>query len=134
MRRSSLTRSKADPFVLSGSLVTSGTRTFIATSVGANYQWGIIKAHLEEEQDQTPLQKKIDDMANVIGNVGIASAIATFIAMMVMKLYVKPAYLDEAGLFSHAFEAFIIRVMIVVVALQEGLPFLVTIALAYSTK
>ena len=43
-------------------------------------------------------------MANVIGNVGIASAIATFIAMMVMKLYVKLAYLDEVDLFAHALE------------------------------
>ena len=103
-RCSSLTCSKVDTFVLSGSTVTSRTRTFIATRVGANYQWGIIKAHLEEEQDQTPLQKKIDDMSNAIRNVGIASAIATLIAMMVMKLYVKLAYLDEGGLFAHALE------------------------------
>lgn len=133
-RRSSLTRSKVDPFVLSGCTVTAGTGTFIATSVGANSQWGIIKAHLEEEQDQTPLQEKLDAMANAIGNVGIASAIATFIAMMVMKLYVKPAYLDEVGVFAHALEAFIIGVTIVVVAVPEGLPLSVTIALAYSTK
>jgi Ca2+-transporting ATPase len=123
-----------DPFVLSGCIATAGTASFVAIAVGKESQWGIIKAHLEKEQDQTPLQEKLDTMANQIGNVGIASAIATFVAMMFMKLYVKPAYLDNVSVFNHALDAFIIGVTIVVVAVPEGLPLSVTIALSYSTK
>ncbi len=123
-----------DPFLLSGCTVTAGTATFIAIAVGKESQWGIIKAHLEKEQDQTPLQEKLDAMAEAIGNVGIAAAVATFIAMMAIKIFVKPEYLEETTLFAHALDAFIIGVTIVVVAVPEGLPLAVTIALAYSTK
>ncbi len=124
----------SDPFVLSGCIATAGTASFVAIAIGKESQWGVIKAHLEKEQDQTPLQEKLDVMANAIGDVGIASAVLTFIAMMVMKLVVKPTYLDDVSVFNHALDAFIIGVTIVVVAVPEGLPLSVTIALSYSTK
>ena len=37
----------------------------------------IIKAHLEKEQNQTPLQEKLDRMAEIIGYVGMAAAAMT---------------------------------------------------------
>mmetsp|Transcript_39 Transcript_39/g.80 ORF Transcript_39/g.80 Transcript_39/m.80 type:complete len:1082 (+) Transcript_39:405-3650(+) len=123
-----------DPFVLSGCIATAGTAEFIAIAVGKDSQWGIIKAHLEKEQDQTPLQEKLDSMAQIIGYVGMASAAATFLAMMFIYIVVQPEYLKDTSLFAHALEAFIIGVTIVVVAVPEGLPLAVTIALAYSTK
>jgi len=62
------------------------------------------------------------------------AAAMTFIAMMVIKIVVKPAYLDNTSVFTHALDAFIIAVTIVVVAVPEGLPLAVTISLAFSTK
>ena len=123
-----------DPFVLSGCTANAGAGTFVATAVGKDSQWGVIKSHLEKEQDQTPLQEKLDDMAAMIGYVGMAAALATFIAMMFIKLVVQPAYLDDVSVFNYALDAFIIGVTIVVVAVPEGLPLAVTISLAYSTK
>jgi plasma-membrane calcium-translocating P-type ATPase len=123
-----------DPFVLSGCIATAGTAEFLAIAVGKDSQWGIIKAHLEKEQDQTPLQEKLDHMAQVIGYVGMAAAAATFLAMMFIYCVVQPEYLKDTSFFAHALDAFIIGVTIVVVAVPEGLPLAVTIALAYSTK
>lgn len=123
-----------DPFVLSGCIATAGTAQFIAIAIGKDSQWGVIKAALEKEQDQTPLQEKLEWMAEMIGYVGMAAAAATFIAMMVIKIMVKPEYLADVSLFNHALDAFIIGVTIVVVAVPEGLPLAVAISLAYSTK
>lgn len=123
-----------DPFVLSGCTANAGAGTFVATAVGKDSQWGVIKSHLEKEQDQTPLQEKLDGMAAMIGYVGMAAALATFIAMMFIKLVVQPAYLEDVSVFNYALDAFIIGVTIVVVAVPEGLPLAVTISLAYSTK
>lgn len=123
-----------DPFVLSGCTVEAGTCQFLAIAVGTDSQWGIIKSKLDKEQDQTPLQEKLDDMAANIGYVGMACAGATFVAMMTIKIFFKPAYLDDISVFSYALEAFIIGVTIVVVAVPEGLPLAVTISLAFSTK
>ena len=123
-----------DPFVLSGCTVEAGSCQFVAIAVGKESQWGIIQSHLEKEQDQTPLQEKLDDMAALIGYVGMAAAGATFVAMMAIKIILKPAYLEEYSIFGYALEAFIIGVTIVVVAVPEGLPLAVTISLAFSTK
>jgi len=125
---------ETDPFVLSGCTTVAGTARFVAIAVGKNSQWGVIKSHLEKEQDETPLQEKLDDMAAMIGNVGIAAAAATFIAMMCIKIFINPEYLHDVSVFHHALEAFIIGVTIVVVAVPEGLPLAVTISLAFSTK
>ncbi len=124
----------SDPFLLSGCTIVAGSVRFVATAVGPNSQWGVIKSHLEKEQEETPLQEKLDDMAMKIGNVGIAAAAATFIAMMWIKLFIDPEYLRDVSVFKHALDAFIIGVTIVVVAVPEGLPLAVTISLAYSTK
>jgi len=124
----------ADPFLLSGCTAIAGSANFVAIAVGKNSQWGVIKSHLEKEQEQTPLQEKLDDMALAIGNVGIGAAIATFLAMMFIKVVVQPEYLDDVSVFNHALDAFIIGVTIVVVAVPEGLPLAVTISLAFSTK
>lgn len=123
-----------DPFVLSGCAATAGSATFVAIAVGKDSQWGIIKSKLEKEQEQTPLQEKLDDMAAMIGYVGMGAAAATFVAMMFIKIVVKPDYLEDVTVFHHALDAFIIGVTIVVVAVPEGLPLAVTIALAFSTK
>eukprot|EP00522_Entomoneis_paludosa_P018104 CAMPEP_0172445354 /NCGR_PEP_ID=MMETSP1065-20121228/5177_1 /TAXON_ID=265537 /ORGANISM="Amphiprora paludosa, Strain CCMP125" /LENGTH=1091 /DNA_ID=CAMNT_0013196157 /DNA_START=159 /DNA_END=3434 /DNA_ORIENTATION=+ len=123
-----------DPFMLSGCTVVAGSGQFLAIAVGKLSQWGIIKSKLEKEQEQTPLQEKLDDMAALIGYVGIAAAFATFVSMMFIKIVMDPAELAETSVFSYALEAFIIGVTIVVVAVPEGLPLAVTISLAFSTK
>lgn len=123
-----------DPFVLSGCTVQSGSGQFLAIAVGKESQWGIIKSHLETEQQQTPLQQKLDDMAAMIGYVGMGAAFATFITMMFIKIVIQPEYLNEHSILSYTLESFIIGVTIVVVAVPEGLPLAVTISLAFSTK
>jgi Ca2+-transporting ATPase len=125
---------ETDPFVLSGCTVTAGSAQFLATAVGKDSQWGVIKSHLEKEQEQTPLQEKLDDMAALIGYVGMGAAAATFVAMMAIKIFMQPEYLADVTVFHHALDAFIIGVTIVVVAVPEGLPLAVTIALAYSSQ
>ena len=126
--------STRDPFMLSGCTATAGSGQFLAIAVGKDSQWGVIKSHLEKEQEETPLQEKLDDMAAMIGYVGMVAAAATFVAMMCIKVFVKPDYLAGVSTFHHALDAFIIGVTIVVVAVPEGLPLAVTISLAFSTK
>jgi len=125
---------KNDPFLLSGCTVMNGSTRAVVIAVGKRSQWGVIKSKLVVEHGQTPLQEKLDDMAATIGYVGMAAAAATFIAMMFIHIVVKPPYLKDTSVFTHALDAFIIAVTIVVVAVPEGLPLAVTISLAFSTK
>jgi P-type E1-E2 ATPase len=119
-----------DCFLLSSCLITEGESVkAIVIGIGAFSQWGKIKATLVGKNENTPLQEKLEVMAGQIGQIGLVFAILTFIAS-VIGVFVRPSeYSTSAGIIN----AFILSVVIVVVAIPEGLPLAVTISLAYST-
>lgn len=120
-----------DCFLLSSCLVTTGEEVrAMVIGIGPKSQWGKIKANLVTEAVNTPLQDKLEEMAQQIGMLGLVFAVLTFI-VMVISIWARHHGEDVVGGF---LEAFILAVTIVVVAIPEGLPLAVTIALAYSTK
>lgn len=80
-----------------------------------------------------PLEK-LDTLAGQIGNFGTAAAVATFVALIIMRFYRPDLRNPQDNLVEHIVKSFIIAVTIVVVAVPEGLPLAVTLSLAYSTK
>lgn len=129
---------KCNPFMISSSKVIEGTGKMLVLAIGENSQYGILRKTLVQESEETPLQTKLSVLANQIGQVGMFSAALTFIAMLGHIFYGAYASGDFTGsLLSlntllHLVDAFIISVSIIVVAVPEGLPLSVTIALAYS--
>jgi len=120
-----------DCFLLSACLVTEGEESrAIAIGIGKSSQWGKIKANLVTEAVNTPLQDKLEDMTEMIGYIGIICAIGTFI-VLIISIWTRD---NGENIPKGVIQAFIIAVTIVVVAIPEGLPLAVTIALAYSTK
>ncbi len=120
-----------DCFLLSSCLITEGEDCkAIVIGIGTHSQWGKIKANLVSEAVNTPLQDKLEDMAQMVGKVGLVFAVGTFIALVV-SIWARDHGKDVVN---GIVNAFIIAVTIVVVAIPEGLPLAVTIALAYSTK
>ena len=121
-----------DCFLLSSCLLTEAEDKLYAMvfGIGKNSQWGKIKANLVSEAVNTPLQDKLEDMAGLIGYIGMVAAMGTFTAM-VASIWLRNGGADVLDGFV---EAFIMGVTIVVVAIPEGLPLAVTISLAYSTK
>ena len=132
-----------DPFLLSSCLVTSsaeggqGARAMVI-GTGLHSQWGKIKANLVSESVNTPLQDKLEHMAAMIGYMGVGASVATFIAL-VIQIWSIPSQKGDpvpntVEITRGFVNAFVLAVTIIVVAIPEGLPLAVTIALAYSTK
>jgi Ca2+ transporting ATPase len=123
--------------MISGSRVIMGTGSMLVLAVGANSQYGRIQTKLSMAEDETPLQQKLEILANNIGFIGIVSAALTFTAMMLHLIYDiimaedRSVYLSIETVKSIV-EYATIAVSIIVVAVPEGLPLAVTIALAYS--
>ena len=110
----------------------------IVIAVGCHSRWGKTKAILPTEIAPTPLQEKLDILANQIGVGGMISASATFIAMLSIWYMFPNSRVgtdtdSNNALFEYILKAFIMAVTIVVVAVPEGLPLAVTVSLAYST-
>lgn len=123
----------AQRYLFSGSRLTSGCCLVLVVAVGPNSEWGRVKAGLDTESTNTPLQESLETLAEQIGYAGMAFAAATFLALL-STWYFTPVAERTEGLFETVLGAFIIAVTIVVVAIPEGLPLAVTISLAYSTK
>jgi len=120
-----------DPFLLSSCLITEAEENrAVVIGIGMSSQWGKIKANLVTEAVNTPLQDKLEEMTQRIGYIGMIFALGTFIALII-SIWTRH---NGEKVLHGVVEAFIVAVTVVVVAIPEGLPLAVTIALAYSTK
>lgn len=125
---------KLDPFIISGSKINEGTGTFLVTAVGVNSSYGRITMALHTEQDDTPLQKKLNTLADWIAKVGGGAALLLFIVLFIKFCAQLPHNHDTPALKGQSFlRIFITAVTVVVVAVPEGLPLAVTLALAFAT-
>ncbi len=127
--------SKLDPFLISGSKVLEGVGTYLVTSVGVNSSFGKIMVSLQIENDDTPLQVKLAKMANWIGYLGIAAAGLLFFILLIRFLAgLAGSTLSPAKKGSAFVDILIVAITIIVVAVPEGLPVAVTLALSFATK
>ncbi|CAG8134065.1 unnamed protein product [Penicillium nalgiovense] len=125
---------KMDPFILSGAKVSEGVGTFLVTATGMNSTYGRTMMSLQEEGETTPLQTKLNKLAEYIAKLGLASGLLLFVVLFIkflVRLKDIPGGAEAKG---QAFlRIFIVAVTIVVVAVPEGLPLAVTLALAFAT-
>jgi Ca2+-transporting ATPase len=61
---------KLDPFIISGSKVLEGVGTYLVTSVGVHSSFGKTMMALREDSTATPLQMKLNDLAEAIAKLG----------------------------------------------------------------
>ena len=88
------------------------------------------------ESDETPLQMKLDLLAEQIAKLGICAALLMLITLTA-KYFITAAMADEfpdiAEILPAIISIVIQAITIVVVAVPEGLPMAVALALAYAT-
>ena len=125
---------KLDPFILSGAQVTEGVGKFLVTSTGVNSSYGKTLMSLREDPEVTPLQSKLNTLAEYIAKLGGAAGLLLFIVLFIeflVRLPKNPATPTQKG--QEFLNIFIVTVTIIVVAVPEGLPLAVTLALAFAT-
>lgn len=123
------------PFVLKGTLIEKGEGKGVICAVGVHTAYGRTEQMLMGDQENTPLQDKLETIANQIGMVGVVTAILTFVALMIrgtIKMASEGNPFFSVETLNAVINAFILGVTIIVVAVPEGLPLAVTISLAYS--
>lgn len=122
------------PIFLTGTVVnTAENCTVLVAAVGERSFGGklLMSSRQEGGPSNTPLQDRLDDLANLIGRFGLGAALILFIALCIIE-GVKFSRDDPDADGQKFLEYFLLCVAIVVVAVPEGLPLAVTIALAYS--
>lgn len=125
---------KMDPFIISGGKVTEGIGTFLVTAVGVNSSHGKTMMSLREDAQTTPLQSKLNVLAEYIAKLGLAAGLLLFVCTFIKFLTQLHSIDGGAKAKGQQFlQVFIVAVTIIVVAVPEGLPLAVTLALAFAT-
>ncbi|KAH7360652.1 E1-E2 ATPase-domain-containing protein [Rhexocercosporidium sp. MPI-PUGE-AT-0058] len=125
---------KLDPFILSGSKIAEGVGKFLVTAVGVHSTFGKTMMSLREDRDATPLQQKLNVLADYIAKLGGAAALVLFIVLFIkFCAQLKGSKLTPSEKGQNFLQIFIVSVTVVVVAVPEGLPLAVTFALAFAT-
>ncbi|KAL4571741.1 hypothetical protein LXL04_018506 [Taraxacum kok-saghyz] len=127
------------PFLLAGTMVQDGSAKMIVTAVGMKTKWRKLMETLSQKgEDETPLQVKLDDVATIIGKIGLVFAVLTFLVLTV-RFLVEKAMRNEFTSWtstdaSSMLDYFATAITIIVVAVPEGLPLAVTLSLAFAMK
>ncbi len=107
--------------IFSGCSITYGTATAIVTATGMNTQMGKIANLLANEQEeQTPLQRKLAKLGKYLGVVALIACTIIFVV----------GILNNVGII----EMFMTAVSLAVSAIPEGLPAIVTIVLSIGVQ
>ncbi|TEA21018.1 Calcium-transporting ATPase 2 [Colletotrichum sidae] len=126
---------KLDPFIISGARVLDGVGTFLVTAVGENSSHGKTMMSLREDPGLTPLQLKLNILAGYIAKLGSGAGLLLLGVLTIEFLAHLPQNSDTPEQKGQRFlQILITSITIIVVAVPEGLPLAVTLALAYATK
>lgn len=105
----------------SGCVVTNGKATGVVVETGMNTEIGKIATLLENEsKEQTPLQKRLEELSKKLGLFALAICFLVFIIGLIAKI----EWLD----------ILMTSVSLAVAAIPEGLPAVVTVVLALGVK
>lgn len=107
--------------VFSGCSITYGTATAVVTATGMDTEMGMIANLLDnEEEGQTPLQKKLAQLGKYLGVLALAACAIIFVVGLTNGI--------------PALEIFMTAVSLAVSAIPEGLPAIVTIVLSIGVQ
>ena len=122
-----------------GTLVSYGRGRGVVVSTGMRTQLGLIASMLQNvEVEETPLQRRLDDLGRTLSIGSLALVAIVFIVALINytdigNLFTGPlAYLKENV--KEVTDVFIIAVSLAIAAVPEGLPAVVTISLALGMR
>jgi len=119
-----------------GTLINYGRGKGVVVSTGMNTQLGMIATMLQTvENEETPLQRRLDQLGKVLGWASLAVCGLVFVIGVVRFMLQPghPAFFSEAALAEFT-NLFMIAVSLAIAAVPEGLPAVVTISLALGMR
>ncbi|KAF1803679.1 PMCA-type calcium-translocating P-type ATPase [Mucor lusitanicus] len=126
-----------DPFLISGSKIIEGVCSYLVTAIGPNSFHGRTLMALRTKDENTPLQDKLDVLATSIAKCGLGAAVFLLSMLLIRSIvgYATGSLSSvPSDVVSHIMQILITTVTVIVVAVPEGLPLAVTLALAYATQ
>ena len=129
--------------LFSGSVVCQGEGVMLVQSVGDGTFYGNLAKELQEEKQDSPLKKRLSDLASAISKFGYIGAALVFFATLFNSILFENGFnvnsilqyiLTPYALIKDILRAVIFAVTVIVVAVPEGLPLMITVVLSSNMK
>lgn len=121
-----------------GSVVVEGQGIMQAVKIGDNSIYGQLTQELKDDERDSPLKLKLKGLAHQISNFGYAGGVLIALAVMLHKAYLYGdfgAYFANTPLLlSDLVQAVILGIIIIVMAVPEGLPLMIAIVSSLNMK
>ena len=123
--------------LLRSSMVMGGTGRYVVSAVGDETEIGHVARQATELTGvKTPLNIQLDRLAKLISKVGAGMSIAAFFAFLIHDLLTNDLWhtTDYLAMVEVVLRYFMMAVTLIVMAVPEGLPMAVTLALALNMR
>ena len=120
-----------DDKVYMGSIVTENFAVVRVESVGENTFYGKIANDIQQDSVESPLKLKLRDLAKTISKLGYIGAILVFISYFFNAIIITGNY---TNIIEHLLYGLTLSVAVVVMAVPEGLPMMITLVLSSNMK
>lgn len=114
-----------------GSVVVEGTAVMQAVKIGDNSVYGQLTQELKDEERDSPLKLKLKGLAEQISKFGYAGGVLIAVAVILHKIYLAGSFAayfaDMTTVIADLVQAVILAIIIIVMAVPEGLPLMIAI-------
>ena len=126
-----------------GTVVYSGSAFMLVSKVGDNTFYGEIARELQDKQPDSPLKLRLRDLASTISKLGYIGAILVSFSYLFNVVVIDNGFnfdlicstiFNFRVMFGHVLYALTLSVTVIVVAVPEGLPMMITLVLSSNMK
>ena len=123
--------------VLRSTMVMNGSGRYCVSAVGDATEIGkVARKSTEETEVKTPLSLQLNRLASLISKIGTAIAVLAFVSFLAHDIYSNPLWhtTNYIKMAEVVLRYFMMAVTLIVMAVPEGLPMAVTLALALNMR
>ncbi len=129
--------------VYRGTIVYNGNSLMKVTEVGSQTLYGRLASELQESEPASPLKLRLRGLASVISKIGYIGAFLVTFSYLFSVIVIANGFQGQAILetitnfevmFDHFMYALTLSVTIIIVAVPEGLPMMITLVLSSNMK
>lgn len=129
--------------VFRGTVIYSGMASMYVTKVGNNTFYGELALELQDKQPESPLKVRLRDLAGTISKLGYIGAFLVafsyLFSVVVLNNHFNIGLIVDTlcnfrVMFGHILYALTLAVTVIVVAVPEGLPMMITLVLSSNMK
>ncbi len=126
-----------------GSVVTNGNGKMLVKKVGNNTLYGKISLEIQEVNPTSPLKKRLYGLAKIISKIGYLGAFVVTLSYLFNKIFIENNFDFDLIIYTittpkiivnYLIYALTLAVTIIIVAVPEGLPMMITLVLSSNMK